>query len=121
MAEGTDVGGKMKQNRTREQWSTRMSSGDEMKSQDHSQKSMTREQYPQKLMNELRRLDQGSAEPNQGKLNRKAQNGSDITDGEGTEHLMKEGEKLRTEKSSSQRPGKTAGCRDQKLEAGKIG
>ena len=82
---------------------------------------MTREQHPQKLMNEPRNLDQGSAEPNQGKLNREAQNGSDITVGEGVEHLMKEGEKSRTEKSSSQRPGKTAGCRDKKLEVGKIG
>ena len=98
-----------------------MNRGDEMKSRDHSQKSMTREQHPQKLMNEPRSLDQGLAEQNQCKLNRKAQNGSDITDGEGTEHLVKEGEKSRIEKSSSQRPGKTAGCRDQKLEAGKIG
>ena len=114
MAEGTDLGGKMKQNRAREQWSTRMNRGDEMKNQDHSQKSMTMEQHPEKLMNEPRSLDQGSAEPNQCKLNQKAQNGSDIIDKEGTEHLMNEGEKSRIEKSSSQRPGTTAGCRDQK-------
>ena len=114
MAEGTDLGGKMKQNRAREQWSIRMNMGDEMKSQDHSQKSMTREQHPEKLMNEPRSLDQGSAEPNQCKLNQKAQNVSDITDGESAEQLMKEGEKSRIEKSSSQRPGMTAGCRDQK-------
>ncbi|KAK9177066.1 hypothetical protein WN944_029085 [Citrus x changshan-huyou] len=121
MAEGIDMGGKMKQNMAREQWSTRMNRGDEMKSQDYSQKSTTKEQHPQKLMNEPRSLDQDSTEPNQCKLNRKTQNGSDITDGEGTELLMNEGEKSRTEKSSNQRPGKTAGCRDQKLEAGKIG
>ena len=75
-----------------------MSMGDKMKSQDHSQKSMTRDQHPQKLMNEPRSLDQDSAELNQGKLNRKAQNGSDGMDGEGAEHLMKKGEKSRTEK-----------------------
>lgn len=81
----------MKQNRTKEQWCTRMNRGDEMKRQEHSQKSMTTEQHTQMLMNEPRRLAQSSVEPNQCKPNWKAQNGIDNIDRVSADHLMKEG------------------------------
>ncbi|KAK9180337.1 hypothetical protein WN943_029546 [Citrus x changshan-huyou] len=81
--------------------------------------------HTQSLLNEPENQNRNSAEPNRKKPDEENQHRLDNLNPIGAEHLMKDGETLKTEKSSNQIPestaGKEKGFGDWKIKAGKIG
>ena len=114
-----------KQNRFKERWMPMMNKENEEEIQKEGKQLTSPWKHTQSLMNEPESQNQNSAEPNQKNPDEENQHRLDNLNPIGAEHLMKDGETLKTGKSSSQIPestaGKEKGFGDWKTKAGKIG
>ena len=114
-----------KQNRFKERWMPMMNKENEEEIQKEGKQLTSPWKHTQSLLNEPESQNRNSAKPTQKKPDEENQHRLDNLNPIGAEHLMKDGETLKTGKSSSQIPestaGKEKGFGDWKTKAGKIG
>ncbi|KAK9200734.1 hypothetical protein WN944_015932 [Citrus x changshan-huyou] len=114
-----------KQNRFKDRWMPRMNKENGEEIQKEGKQLTSPWKHTQSLLNEPESQNRNSAEPNQKKPDEENQHRLDNLNPIGAEHLMKDGETLKTGKSSNQTPestaGKEKGFGDGKIKAGKFG